>query len=297
MLSRGMSRTISIVGAGRVGTALARRLRALGWRIGAVVTRSQATSRAAVRKVGAGKPLGHLSPEVLAADVVLLATPDAVLEAVARVLAQLGRRACRGKIILHTSGALGRDVLAPLARCGAATGSLHPMQTFSGHGTPPLAGIIFAVEGDPKALHLAQQLARSLGGTPVTIAGSAKPAYHAAGTLVAGHALALVEAAVQTLMRIGFSRPRALETLLPLMRQMLDNFKSIGPRAAWTGPVARGDYSTVARHVRALRRYPPEFRRTYAALALLGGRLLSKTPARTLARLERALKDSGGGIL
>ena len=292
-----MSRTISIVGAGRVGTALARRLRALGWRIGAVVTRSQATSRAAVRKVGAGKPLGHLSPEVLAADVVLLATPDAVLEAVARVLAQLGRRACRGKIILHTSGALGRDVLAPLARCGAATGSLHPMQTFSGHGTPPLAGIIFAVEGDPKALHLAQQLARSLGGTPVTIAGSAKPAYHAAGTLVAGHALALVEAAVQTLMRIGFSRPRALETLLPLMRQMLDNFEHLGPRAAWTGPVARGDYPTVVRHVRALRRCPPEFRRAYAALALLGGRLLSKKPAETLARIERALKDSGGGSL
>jgi len=295
MLSRVMSRTIAIVGAGRVGTALARQLRALGWRIGAVVTRSPATSRVAVRKIGAGRPLVRLSPRVLAADVILLATPDAALKAVAAELARMGGPACRGKIVLHTSGALGSEVLAPLARRGAATGSLHPMQTFSGLGTPQLANVVFAVEGHPKALRLAQTMARSLGGTPVAIAGSAKPAYHAAGVLVAGHALALVEAAVQTLMRIGFSRRRALETLLPLVRQMLDNFERLGPRPAWTGPVARGDYATMARHVRALRRYPPEFRQAYVALALLGGRLLSKRPAEALDRLQRALKNPGGG--
>ena len=286
-----MPRTISILGAGRVGGTLGRRLHQLGWRIGAVVTRSAATSRRAVRAMGAGRPLARLSREVLAADVILLATPDAALPSVARSLAQLGGRECRGKIILHTSGALDRSVLAPLARRGAATGSLHPMQTFSGRATPQLKGVIFAVEGDRKARRAAQAIARALGGVPVPIAGSSKPAYHAAGVLVAGHALALVEAAVQTLLRIGFSRRRALQTLLPLIRQMLDNFERIGPRASWTGPVARGDLSTVARHVRAMRRYPREFQRAYAALALLGGRVLSKTPAATLARVARALAD------
>jgi len=290
-----MPRTISILGAGRVGGTLGRRLHQLGWRIGAVVTRSAATSRRAVRAMGAGRPLARLSREVLAADVILLATPDAALPSVARSLAQLGGRECRGKIILHTSGALDRSVLAPLARRGAATGSLHPMQTFSGRATPQLKGVIFAVEGDRKARRAAQAIARALGGVPVPIAGSSKPAYHAAGVLVAGHALALVEAAVQTLLRIGFSRRRALQTLLPLIRQMLDNFERIGPRASWTGPVARGDLSTVARHVRAMRRYPREFQRAYAALALLGGRVLSKTPAATLARIERALKNPRGG--
>jgi len=291
-----MPRTISILGAGRVGGTLGRRLHQLGWRIGAVVTRSAATSRRAVRAMGAGRPLARLSREVLAADVILLATPDAALPSVARSLAQLGGRECRGKIILHTSGALDRSVLAPLARRGAATGSLHPMQTFSGRATPQLKGVIFAVEGDRKARRAAQAIARALGGVPVPIAGSSKPAYHAAGVLVAGHALALVEAAVQTLLRIGFSRRRALQTLLPLIRQMLDNFERIGPRASWTGPVARGDLSTVARHVRAMRRYPREFQRAYAALALLGGRVLSKTPAATLARIERALKNPRGGF-
>ena len=291
MLSRGMARTISIIGAGRVGSTLGRRLHQLGWRIGAVVTRSAASSRKAVRAIGAGRPLAHLSREVLAADVVLLATPDAALGPVARSLAQLGGRECRGKIILHTSGALDRNVLAPLARRGAATGSLHPMQTFSGRATPRLQGVIFAVEGDNRAQRVAQQIGRALGGIAVAIDGSSKPAYHAAGALVAGHALALAEAAVRILMRIGFSRRRALQTLLPLMRQMLDNFERLGPQAAWTGPVARGDYLTVAKHFRALRRYPREIQRAYAALALLGGRVLSKTPAATLARVARALAD------
>ena len=296
MLSRCMARTISIIGAGRVGSTLGRRLHQLGWRIGAVVTRSAASSRKAVRAIGAGRPLAHLSREVLAADVVLLATPDAALGSVARSLAQLGGRKCRGKIILHTSGALDRGVLAPLARRGAATGSLHPMQTFSGRATPRLQGVIFAVEGDNRAQRVAQQIARALGGIAVAIDGSSKPAYHAAGVLVAGHALALAEAAVQILTRIGFSRRRALQTLLPLMRQMLDNFERLGPQAAWTGPVARGDYLTVAKHFRALRRYPREIQRAYAALALLGGRVLSKTPAATLARIERALKNPRGGF-
>jgi predicted short-subunit dehydrogenase-like oxidoreductase (DUF2520 family) len=269
----------------------------LGWRVGPVVTRSVPASRAAVRAIGAGSPQAHLTRELFAADVILLATPDGALARVAKALAEAGGRECRGKVVLHTSGALDRGVLDPLARCGAATGSLHPMQTFSGRGVPELRNVIFAVEGDRKAQHVARAVARSLGGVPVTIGGRSKPAYHAAGALVAGHALALVEAASHMLIEIGFTRRRALQTLLPLMRQMLDNFERLGPRAAWTGPIARGDYATIAKHGRALRRYPREFQQAYAALALLAARVLSRTPPATLARLRRALENPRGGVI
>ena len=77
-----------------------------------------------------------------------------------------GKRAA-GKLFLHTSGALDRCVLAPLARMGAATGSLHPMQTFSGKRVPKLKGIVFAIEGDPRARQAARAIARSLGGVPI----------------------------------------------------------------------------------------------------------------------------------
>ena len=115
MLARCMSRTISIVGAGRVGKTLGKRLRELGWRIGAVVTRSAATSRAAVRVIGAGIPHASLTSDIFDANVILIATPDDAFDAVAKALAQIGGAELRGKIILHTSGALDRRILAPLA--------------------------------------------------------------------------------------------------------------------------------------------------------------------------------------
>lgn len=287
-----MARTISIVGAGRVGRTLAHRLRNLGWRIGAVVTQSHKTSNAAVRAIGGGIPHANLRPEVLDADIILICTPDGALATAAKALAKFSASNFRGKVILHTSGALDRSVLAPLARRGASTGSLHPMQTFTGRGAPRLEGVIFAVEGDRAAHSAAQKIARSLGGVPVTIHGASKPAYHAAGALVAGHGLALAEAATLTLTRLGFSRRRALEALLPLIRQMLDNYERLGPHAAWTGPVSRGDYATVAKHAAALRAYPREFKESYAALALLAARVLSKHPAATRKKIKRALKIS-----
>ncbi len=290
-----MNRTISILGAGRVGRTLGRRLHELGWRVGAVVTRSQATARAAVRAIGAGTPHAQLTRHVLGADVILLTTPDAALEHVARELARLGGEECRAKIVLHTSGALASDVLAPLARRGAATGSLHPMQTFSGRAVPELDGVIFAVEGDLRARRVAQQIARALGGVAVPIEGRSKPAYHAAGALVAGHGLALVEAANQMLVKLGFTRRRANQALLPLIRQMLDNYQRLGPKASWTGPVSRGDFATVRKHMDALRSYPREFQESYAALALLAAHVLSRNRAATRRQLERAFKNSRGG--
>ena len=288
-----MSRTISIIGAGRVGQTVAKRLHKLGWRIGAVVTRSRQSARAAVRAIGAGTPHSALTPEAFNADVILLSVPDDVLKNVALQLAKIGSaaltRKSRAKIVLHTSGALDHRVLAPLARRGAFTASMHPMQTFSGRNAPRLEGVIFSIEGAPAARAAAQKIARSLGGTPVILSANDKPAYHASGTIVAGHALSLVESATQTLMKIGFTRRRANQALLPLIRQMLDNYESLGPHAAWTGPLSRGDYATISKHAKALRRFPREFQDAYQALALLSARVLSKKPAATKSKIARAL--------
>jgi predicted short-subunit dehydrogenase-like oxidoreductase (DUF2520 family) len=285
-----MNRTISLVGAGRVGKTLGKCLYRLGWRIEAVVASSGAHAEAAARSIGAGTPYGRLTRDIFAADVILLATPDTALAQVAHDLARIARSGCTRKIVLHTSGALDRTVLAPLARLRAATGSMHPMQTFTGSAVPKLKGVVFAVEGDPRARRVAQRIARELGAAPITIDSKSKASYHAAGALVAGHGLALVEAATRILRKLGFSRRRAFEAVLPLTRQMLDNFESVGPQRAWTGPVARGDYAVVAAHAKALRSYPREFGGAYAALALLAGRVLAKDSSATIRNLRRALK-------
>jgi predicted short-subunit dehydrogenase-like oxidoreductase (DUF2520 family) len=287
-----MSLTVAIVGAGRVGRGLGRRLRELGWRIGAVVTRSPAKARSAVRAIGGGVAHGGLTRQAIGADLILIATPDDSIEPVAGDLAKIGGNEWRGKIVLHTSGALDRTVLEPLAKLGASTGSLHPLQTFSGREVPELDGVVFAIEGDRRALRTARNIARSLGGVPITIEGARKAAYHAAGTMVAGQGLALVEAATQILMQSGFTRRQAVQALLPLMRQMLSNFEKHGPRVAWTGPHSRGDFATIARHHAALAKFPREYGGAYRALTQLAGRVLAANPAAAEKTLERAFEDS-----
>jgi predicted short-subunit dehydrogenase-like oxidoreductase (DUF2520 family) len=273
-----MAQTLAIVGAGRVGRALGKRLGDLGWRIGPVMTRSEASARVAVRMMRRGHPHGGLTRQVLNADVVLLATPDRELRGVAKELARIGGEEWRGKIVLHTSGAMDSSVLEPLARHGAFVGSLHPLQTFSGKSVPPLEGVVFTVEGSRRAMRSARQIVRALGGVAVKLESRHKPAYHAAGAFAAGHTLALMEAATRILLSLGFTRREATRGLLSLARQVLDNFERIGSAAAWTGPLSRGDFETVALHASALKEFPPEYRHAYEAVSRLVALVLARDP-------------------
>src|SRR5215469_16161707 len=281
-----MEQSLAIVGAGRVGRALGRRLREEGWKIGAIVTRSEAGSRRAARFIGSGKPYAGLTRHLLASSVILIATPDHAIPGVARELARIGGEELDGKVVLHTSGALDSIPLAPLRECGAAVGGIHPLQTFTGVGVPPLEGRVFAVEGDASALQAGRQIARTLGGSPVRIAGQKKVLYHAAAAIAAGHVLALEEAATLLLVSLGMKRSEAVRALLPLTRQVLDNFQRVGPNAAWTGPLARGDFKTVASHLRALRDSQHETAAAYEALNRLAARVLANDSNAMKAELD-----------
>jgi len=282
-----MQKCLAVLGAGRVGRALARRLREEGWKIGAVVTRSETTARKAVRFIGAGHPHAVAVRSLLAAPVILVTVPDDALGEAAAELARIGGEELRGKIVLHTSGALDSSALHVVKQHGAAVGSMHPLQSFTGKNVPSLEGRIFAVEGDPAAVRVARQIARTLGGTPVPITRGKKVLYHAAAAMAAGSVLAIEEAATQLLISLGMARREAVRTLLPLTRQVLENFERFGPRAAWTGPLSRGDYEIVASHLRALRDAPEEFAAAYTALNRLAARAIAHSPAPMLGELER----------
>jgi predicted short-subunit dehydrogenase-like oxidoreductase (DUF2520 family) len=284
-----MPGSLSIIGAGRVGRALGRRLRELGWRIGAVVTRSETSARKAVRSIGAGHARAFLTRQVLAAQVILITTPDHSVAEVAGELARIGAEELRGKIILHTSGALSSSVLDPVKKCGAAVGSMHPLQTFSGVEVPPLEGRAIAIEGDSHAVRMARQIARALGAVPVRIERSKKPLYHAAGALAAGNVLVLMEAATRLMTVAGMKRREAVRALLPLTRQVLENFERLGPRAAWTGPLSRGDYGVVAAHMESMKDLPAEFAETYEAVNRLAAMVLAQDSAAMLAELEKVV--------
>ena len=282
-----MPGTLSIIGAGRVGRAVGRRLRDLGWKIGAVVTSSEPSARRAVRFIGAGHAHSFLTRQVLAAQVILITTPDHSVAQIAGELARVGAEELGRKIVLHTSGALSSVVLEPVRRCGAAVGSMHPLQTFSGVGVPPLDGKVFAIEGDAAAVRVARQIARALGATPVPIDGARKPLYHAAGSFAAGSILALMEASTRLMTAAGMKRREAVRALLPLTRQVLENFERLGPRSAWTGPLSRGDFGIVAAHAEAMKDLPAEFAQAYEAVNRLAAAVLAPDSAAMLAELEK----------
>jgi predicted short-subunit dehydrogenase-like oxidoreductase (DUF2520 family) len=281
-----MVESLSIVGAGRVGRALGRRLRELGWKIGVVCARSEASARNAVRFIGAGRPQAGLTVQALTSRVVLLTVPDDAIPAVASELAQIGGDEWRGLIVLHTGGALDSTVLSPLKSCGAAVGSMHPLQSFSGVGAPPLEGRVFGIEGDEPAVRVARRIARALEGTPVQLRAEKKALYHAAGALAAGHLLAMEEAGVQLLMNAGITRAAATKALLSLSRQVLDNYEKLGPHYAWTGPLSRGDYGVVASHQDALQECRSEFLEAYQSVSRLAARVLSEQTETMLKELE-----------
>src|SRR6202008_2929080 len=105
---------------------------------------------------------------------------------------------------------------------------------FSGVAIPPLEGKIFAIEGDPMAVRTARKIARAFGAAPSPIEARNKPIYHAAGALAGGITLVVVEAAIPLLMSLGMKRRAALRALLPMTRQVLQNYERLCLRAAWT---------------------------------------------------------------
>jgi predicted short-subunit dehydrogenase-like oxidoreductase (DUF2520 family) len=281
-----MIKSLAIVGAGRVGRALGRRLRDTGWKITVVAARSEASARRGARFIGSGRPVAGIPATLAAASTILVAVPD---DAVARVAAELADNAntgLSGKIVLHTSGALDTTVLGPLRQCGAAVGSMHPLQSFNGVTVPPLEGKVFAIEGDEAAVRVARDIARSLGGVPVGIPAAKKPLYHAAGAFAAGLSLAMEEAGVQIMMAAGLKRREAQGALVSLTRQVLEHYEKLGPQKAWTGPLSRGDFGVVTSHEKAMSELPPEFLGAYRAVSRLAARILAQDPVAMLAELD-----------
>jgi predicted short-subunit dehydrogenase-like oxidoreductase (DUF2520 family) len=240
-----------------------------------------------VRFIGAGKACAGLTRQILDSRVILISVPDQAVAAVAQELARIGAEELRDKVVLHTSGALDAEVLGPVREHGAAVGSMHPLQSFSGVGVPPLDGRVFAIEGDAAAVKVARDIARTLGGSPVQIDGGTKVLYHAAASMAAGQILAVEEAATRLMTASGMKRREAIRALLPLTRQVLENFERLGPAAAWTGPLSRGDYNVIAAHAAAMQQLLPEFAEAYLAINRLAARVLSQDSAGTLAALGK----------
>ena len=240
---------IVIVGPGRAGGSLALAAAAAGHRIAALVTR-RPDDREAARWLGAGTRLiGEPLPE---AELLAVAVRDQALSEVADALApQAGNFAAA----VHLSGLAPVSVLRPLAAAGAEIGSFHPLQTLPDwhRGSRSLAGAGAAITAPPGLAGMLEELAESLGMTPLRLAEEQKPLYHAAAAAASNYVVTALHVA-QTLFAAAGVDYRAAR---PLVETAVANVFEEGARAALTGPIARGDLETAAGQVRAVEKAVP----------------------------------------
>jgi predicted short-subunit dehydrogenase-like oxidoreductase (DUF2520 family) len=236
-----LAQTITVVGPGRLGGAVARQLSDAGWAV-TVVARGEAIPRA---------PLTWLT------------VPD-------RDVASAAAATPPGGIVLHAAGALDVAVLHPHIRAG----SLHPLMSFAEAGAPPplVTAVPAAIAGHPHAVDAARTLADCLGWQPFEVQGDRR-LYHAAAVLAGNFATALLAEAARVLAAAGVPSESCPDLLAPLALRSIQNAAAMGPAAALTGPVARGDNAVIGAHLEALNQADPAALAVYQVLLEAARRL------------------------
>ncbi|MGB9860400.1 MAG: Rossmann-like and DUF2520 domain-containing protein [Moorellaceae bacterium] len=257
---------VGIIGAGSVGTGMGLLLKERGYTLVGVSSRTYSSAEKAAARLNCP---AWKEPEEVArrAEVVFVTTSDQAVAAVAhQVAAKGGFRP--GQTVIHMSGSLTSEVLNPARRHGAWALSLHPLQSCADadRAVANLPGSVFSIEGDREAYPLAERLVKDLGGEFFYIRPEDKALYHAAACVASNYLVSLVDLSYQLMAAAGMNPQMAAKALAPLIEGTWKNIREKGILAALTGPISRGDVSTVGGHLKAMREKTPHLLDIYSAL-------------------------------
>lgn len=277
---------VGVISAGKVGSVLGAALRAAGHAVVGVHAHSEA-SRERADALLPDVPVLDVATIVERSELVLLAVPDDQLPGLVDGLGRLDAWQ-QGQLVVHTAGRFGTDVLEPVRAAGGIGLAIHPSMTFTGLSLDlqRLTDCSFGVTAAAPVLPIAQALVVEMGAEPVAIAEADRPLYHAALAHGSNHVMTLMGQSMQLLHTIGVEQPDRM--LGPLVRATVDNALASGENAL-TGPVARGDVTTVAAHVAALAELAgPDRTASSAGQDLLEGyRALGRLTAQRAAASDR----------
>jgi predicted short-subunit dehydrogenase-like oxidoreductase (DUF2520 family) len=279
-------RTVSIVGPGNLGSALALTLSSAGFAVTTIAARKRRTAstraNALAKRVGAR--LVKLGSEALDADIVWLTVPDDDIGSVASNMAKA--QSWRNKLVFHSSGALTSEELSPLRERGARVASIHPMMTFVRGETPEMAGVSFAIEGDPAAVRAGRSIVEALGGNAFTIQKEKKVLYHTFGSFASPMVIALMASMEEVALAAGIPKRDIKSVMVPLLWQTLRNYLKKDAASAFSGPLMRGDVATIRKHLYELKKVP-QVREVYIALCKLSLETLPVKNRKTIAQSLR----------
>ncbi len=251
-----------IIGAGVVGSAIAKILSSSAYSITGIYSSSGESALRACDYVGGVRVYLDKADLVKKSDIIFLTVSDSSIEKVCKELA-LEKAFSADKIVIHTSGALSSEVLFSASEQGASVFSMHPIQSFAGveEAVKNLKNSFFGVEGKgtEKARQTVKDIIDTLGGFEVYINTDSKVLYHAAAVVVSNYLVTLVELGCSMMCEAGVDSENAFRLLKPLIIGTLNNIDKMGTTEALTGPIARGDVITVDKHLQEIEEKLPNF--------------------------------------
>ncbi len=261
-----MNKKIGIIGSGVVGTALGVVLSAKGYEITGVHDIKSESTRQLVERIGCR---AYLDPQDVArsANILFITPSDSAIQKVTDELAD--RQSFHpGQVIVHMSGAQSSEILDRAKECGAQVLSVHPLQSFANleGAIENLPGSVFSIEGDKGAYDTAVCIVETLGGEYFFIDRAAKPLYHAGACVVSNYLVTLLDLGAKLLESTGIPGSMASRALMPLVHGTINNVENIGIPGALTGPIARGDLSTVTKHLECMEQMAPGLVKLYTLL-------------------------------
>ena len=259
---------IAVIGAGKLGTNLAYALSSKGHRVKAIADKYHSSAQECRQFIGQGKVFDDNDSAARDGQWVILTVPDDAIETVAEELAS-STIDWPGRFVFHCSGLHTLEDLDSLEKRGALVASIHPVQSFPQKKPAPTVfqDIFFALEGNKKALQLAIGITRQLGANFFVLEAKNKPLYHTACSMASNFLATILDAATELLLKAGLDASIVPQMLMPLVQGTLQNVNKFDAGKALTGPVARGDKTSVAKHLEALRQLP-ELRDLYSSLAI-----------------------------
>ena len=276
--------SVTIVGPGSLGGALAVSLHDAGYPVKEVVYRSDRKRAQAIARRAFARAI-RFDKATFNAGVVWICVGDAEIRKTAEAMAL--RTEWNGKYVFHSSGALASDELQSLKRRGASVASLHPMMSFVRTAEASFDGVTFALEGDAPAKRIAAEVANALGGTHFDLKRKDKALYHALGAFSSPLLIAHLSAAEKIGKKLGLKVENTRQIIAPILQRTLRNYLEHGPAAALSGPMKRGDLETIRRNRAALKRVAGADE-IYCALARMAVREL---PVKQKARILRQLSS------
>lgn len=262
-----MKPSFSVVGCGRVGTALAVFLTRAGYRAAGFSSKSLSSAKRVANRVHSDH-FSRVPWEItVSADIVFITTPDsAIIETCDDISTNQGFT--NKTVVFHCSGALASSVLSSAKRCGAHIGSMHPLQSFASteYEINPFQGIIISIEGEDHAVKTARKIVADLDGMSVGILTEFKTFYHASAVVASNYLVTVLDLAIQLIGAAGIKERDAFSLLRPLIDGTLSNIEKVGTKDALTGPISRGDVKTVEKHIQEINDKRPDLVMLYKSL-------------------------------